>query len=184
MPIQVKDVIATAAGLAGREDLAQAAAEARESEEIDVLVRCFNLVENEVALDHIPLKKRETVSAEDGKIAYAKLSEAPIDILSVRSTSGMDIPFELLPDAIGIGGGAKEAEIVYAFAPRKKELGGTSDYSGKVSERLLAMGAAAEFLLAQGRYEEAAAFEKRFRDAVRAANIVRHKLAVRARRWA
>ena len=75
----VKEVIITAAGLLEMEDKVSAFIGGDSSvgaEETAALVRCFNLVENEVALDYFPLIAEETVKTDTGRVAYKDLTRA------------------------------------------------------------------------------------------------------------
>lgn len=184
MPISVKEVILTASELIGADGLAKSVEKgSSSSEELSLLLKCFNLVENEVALDYFPLKSRETLSPSGGSIAYTAFAEAPIRVLKVTDSAGRSLPFDLFFDHIDLRGYPRAVEVTYAFAPRTKALADNSDYAGKISARLLAYGVATEYLLATNRYSEAAAFEKKYREALRAANEPGRKLTVRARRW-
>ena len=60
----VKEVVKLAAENLGRQDLSQMIdAQEEVSEEVVSLLRCFNLVENEVALDYFPPEKGGNVFA-------------------------------------------------------------------------------------------------------------------------
>ncbi len=185
MPIKVKEVLSAAAEMAGMSELAKEIESGGAKEETaELLVRCFNLIENEVALDYFPLTAKERLPVHNSEIAYASLSHTPINIVSVTSVSGMGIRFDLLTDSIGLREAVSEAIVEYAFAPVAKKLGDASDFEGKISARLLSLGVAAEFMLARGLFSEASVFDKKYREALRAAAVVRHRLALRARRWA
>lgn len=181
----VKEVVALAAENLGREDLS-AALEALEGEpqgELKSLLRCYNLVENEVALDYCPLKSEETFVRENGVLSYSEFAHAPVDICAVRGKDGNPLPFTIRPACLSLPQGAGEVTVTYAYAPEKKSYGEDSAFSGKISARLLALGVACEYCLSCARYSEAAAWEKRFRDALRATELIRRKLCVRSRRW-
>lgn len=178
MPITVKDIVKTAVGLVG----STADTEDSSSEEILLFVRCFNLVENEVALDYIPLKKTETCEAE-GCVLYTALGSTPLHILGVTDAGGRVLHFHTLPDCIDLEGYKGKVNVFYAYAPALKTYEEATDFEGAVSARLLAFGTAAEYLLACGKYAEASVFDGKYRDALNAAAQPRRRLSVRARRW-
>ena len=185
MPIKVKEVIRLAAELVGRSDLAaEAEKESSLKEELLLFLHCFNLVENEIALDYFPLKRRETLLPENGKLLYTQFSEAPVSVLKVTDTRAHGLPFEAFPTHLDVKGYHGEVAVSYAYAPREKGIADDSDLGGRISARLIAYGAAAEFLLATGRFSEAATFDKKYREALVAANNVRRRLLIRGRRWA
>lgn len=181
MPISVKEVVKTAAGLIGADDLAKEADGVPRSEGLLLLIRCFDLVENEIALDYFPLKRRERFAPSEGKIEYARFSKPPVGILSVTDGSGL-LPFELFPDHIGLRAQG-EVDVTYQYAPVAKTIEEESDLAGRVSVRMLAYGVAAEYLLATARYTEASSFDRKYREALAAANMTRRRIALRARRW-
>lgn len=176
---KVRDVIAIAEELSGRSDLKSAG---ESSEEVKLLLRCFNLVENEIALDYLPLRIRETFSA--GKeIPFSAFSHAPVSVKGVKDFAGGEVGFELLFDRVVLSR-ACECEIDYAFAPAEKTMDDDSDFSGPVSARLMAYGVASEFARARGLFAEAVSFDKRYRDALSSAGAPRRALRMRGRRWA
>lgn len=184
MAISVNEVIATAAELVSRADVAAKVQENAESDqEVALLVRCFNLVESEIALDYFPLTASEEVVPTGTTVEFAALKNEPVQIVSVKDPSDMGMPFSVTGQSIVLKRSAPRVTVKYMYAPSQKGLGEESEL-GTVSARLMALGVASEYLLACGRYEEAAAFEARYHDAVRAANIVRRKLTIPARRWA
>ena len=182
----VKEVIALAAENLGRDDLsAEIAAMSGEAEgEVKSLLRCYNLVENEVALDYCPLKKTEQFALVSGSLFFTRFSSAPVDVYKVEDAAGRDVKFELYPTHLYCRElDSAKVNVTYSYTPKEKKLSGESEFSGRVSARLLALGVASEFCLSCGQYQEAAIWEKRFRDALRAAQLLRRKLCVRSRRW-
>ncbi|MDE6059574.1 MAG: hypothetical protein K2G44_06020 [Clostridia bacterium] len=195
--MKVKEVLMLAAENLGRQDLSDALAREGEEEgeeqteeqldgypdEIKSLVRCFNLVESEVALDYFPLKKEETFVPMGRIVPYTQFSSSPVDVLKVTDERGGGVEFEVrtahlyLPEARG------KVNITYSYAPAPKTLLDDSEFSGKVSPRLMSFGVAAEFCLSASRFSEAAVWERRFLDALKAAKLIRRKLSMRARRW-
>lgn len=179
--MKVKEVLALAASTLGRDDLCAAVSCAREPEgDTAALLRCYNLVENEIALDYFPLKNEESFSSDRGEIAYTQFAYAPVAVCSVKR-DGASVPFEQFPAYLKTVQG--KVNVTYSYTPAQRGLEDESSFSDKISARLLSLGVATEFCLSRGQYSEAAMWEKKYRDALRAANIVRRKLAVRSRRW-
>jgi hypothetical protein len=180
----VKEVVKLAAEALDREDLsAEADAAGDLSGELKSLVRCYNLVENEIALDHLPLRSEEILYARADEIPYTDFSRAPVRVLRVRDGAGRDLSFQTFPDRLKLRDPCAQAAVTYSYAPPQKGLGDRSEFSGRVSARMMSLGVACEFCLTNGRYQEAALWEKRFHDALRAASVLRRKLCIRSRRW-
>ena len=179
----VREVIALASSCLGREELAKKALSEKAEGELETLVRCYNLVENEIALDYFPLKRTEEVFVKEGRIKYSALSSAPVNVHRITS-GGRVISFTLFPEYVEIKEQVAKAEVLYSYTPSEKRIDAVSEFSGKISARLMAFGVCMEFCLAHAHYDEAAMWEKRYREALRAANILRRRLCVRPRRWA
>ncbi len=183
--MKVREIAALAAENIGREDLAEALMEltGEPTGELKALLRCYNLVENEVAIDYFPPKREESVLPEEGKIPFASLSRYPVEICRVRSGDGKDVDFELRPTSLVISEGTGAVTITYAYSPENKTFADECEFQGKVSARLLSFGVAGEFCLTAARYSEAAIWQKRFQDALRAADYHKRRIRVRTRRW-
>lgn len=181
----VKEIVRLAAEMLGRQDLSEAidALEGEPEGEVKSLVRCFQLVENEVALDYFPLKKEEPFAPEGHKVSYTRFSSAPVDVLKVTDGNGKAVEFEIRPTHIYLPETNGVVSVTYSYAPAPKTIAQSSEFSGKISARLLAYGVASEFSLACARYQEAAMWEKRFRDALKCVNLCRRRLSMRSRRW-
>ena len=146
------------------------------------MLRCFNLVENEVALDYLPLYAEDETESETGTIAYSVLSKKAVRILGVRDEWGNKISFRLFPEFLRTAPG--RVKIVYTYTPEEKGLEDSSDFILQVSPRLLALGMAAEYCLAGGLFEEAEVWDAKYRDALSAAYRSRPARVMRSRRWA
>ena len=136
-------------------------------EETETLVRCFNVVENEVALDYLPLRCEDEAESETGVIRYE---------------GGNAAPFKLFPSYLKTQPG--RVRIEYTYTPEKKTAEDKSDYEILASPRLFAYGIAAEYCLACGLFEEAAVWDKKYKDALTAAYRSRPSRVIRSRRWA
>ncbi len=187
----IKDVLILAAGELGRADFVPlieqaytAAASGTEPEgEAAELLRCYHLVENEVALDHIPLKAAENFLPADGAVLFTRFSKTPVDVLDVRGAGGERVAYTVQPTRILLPHATGEVTVVYSYVPARAQITGETAFSDKISGRLLSYGVAYEYLLTGGRYAEAAVWEEKFRAALRAAGLDRRKLWIGARRW-
>ncbi len=175
----VRDVINQAAQLIGRSELTAAS---ESDAEVTLLTRCYNIVANEVALDYFPLKTRETFSGESGSVPFSSFREAPVRVLSVKRGE-REVDFTVYSERIDFEAGT-HVTVSYAYAPKEKTAKEETGFPATVSERLLAYGVAAEFCLARGYFPEASNFEKKYREALGKAGLIRRRLVMRGRRWA
>ncbi len=181
--MQVKKIMACAASLLGRRDLCGwlegegGVDEDGLRRDAEQMLRCYNLTENEAALDYIPLRKREKVCS-DGLIPFAALSHTPAEVLAVYGESGEKLPFRVTEEGIAVRRGS--AEVYYRARPAVKEAEDDSDYPN--GERFLALGAACEFALMEGMLDRAAELDARYKDALAAAAKSKC-VQTKARRW-
>ena len=187
----IKDVLTLAAEELGRPDLAEAvgtaytaaASGAAPEGEAALLLTCYRLVENEVALDHFPLRTEETFAPADGAVLFTRFSRPPVEVLSVRTAAGQEVPFCVHASRLSLPPRTGEVAVVYTYAPEAPEIDGEVPFPERISARLLSWGVAREFLISGGRYAESETFSEKFRAALRAAGLSRRKLRVRGRRW-
>lgn len=185
--MKVKSILSLAAANLGREDLVAAVNDCAGEPfgEVAALLRCYNLIENEIALDYFPLKAEEKVCSHDGSIFNTSLRFSPVEVLSVRDESGAPIEFMIRPARILLPHfhGDRQATVLYTYSPKEKCFCDCAEVDGRISARLLSFGVDCEFCLSNGQFSEAATWEKKFREALRAASIPRCRLSVRSRRW-
>lgn len=187
----IKEVLTLAAEELGRADFvplieqayADAAAGTAPEGEAAALLSCYHLVENEVALDHFPLKAQERFLPAENAVLFTRFSRAPVDVLEVTSAAGR-CAFSVVAERLILPEGTGEVTVLYSYAPERAGMDGETAFSQKISARLLSYGVAREYLLAGGRYAEAAVWDEKFHAALRAAGLERRKLWLRARRWA
>ena len=91
------------------------------------------------------------------------------------------MPYQLFPSYLKTQPG--KVCVTYTYAPEKKELLGTSDFSAAVSTRLIADGMAAEYAIATGLFEDAAVWDKKYKEGIRAAYRLQKCKRIRSRRW-
>ena len=121
--MKVKEVVLTAAGLLGmkkemEEYLSSTASSAKKK--VDEFVDCFNLVENELALDYVPLRTKETFLAQDGVVEFRYFTREPARVLSVTDEMDRRVEYALFPTDIRLPAGVKTAKVAYAFLPKKR----------------------------------------------------------------
>ena len=181
----VKNILSLAAANLGREDLVAAVCDCNRNPigEVASLLRCYNLVENEIALDYFPLKTEDILALSGNVVPYSRLTHAPVTILSVKGESGVNIDFETRPARILLKAKSGTVTVTYTYSPAEKQFKDSCELGGNISARLLSFGVACEFCLSNGQFQEAAAWEKKYRDALRAANTQRRPIFVRSRRW-
>ena len=146
------------------------------------LLRCFNLVESALALEYLPLYAEEELVTQTGAVYYDELTRAPVRVLRVRDEWDNLCAFKLFPDYLKTQSG--KVKVCYSYLPDAKGLEDKSDFTLQASLQLFVYGMATEYTLSCGRFEEAAVWDKKYKDAIAAAYRAKPCKKMRARRWA
>ena len=150
-------------------------------EDAEALVRCVNLVENELALDYLPLLAEDTILTDTGVVFFSDLKRKAARILKVTDEYGASVPFTIFPEYLKAQAG--KITVRYAYSPEVKTENDESDYITGASVRLFAYGIAAEYLLASGAFEESAVWDKKYKEAIAAAYRSKPSAVIASRRW-
>ena len=187
----IQNVIELAAGCLGRDDLIVALGKnveertEEERTELDALLRAFNFVENETALDYCPLKQEEKLDVIENKIFYNDFSKTPVYIRKVVCGGGLARFAPRSAYVLLTQGWQGSAEVTYDYIPKTKtEFSEVSEFTDtNVSARLLSYGVASQYLIVNGETGRAAIWDKKYREALRSANVLKRTVSVRSRRW-
>lgn len=135
-----------------------------QKKELSMILRCLNLVYNEIASDYIPLIKTEIKIPNNGEILFSTLSEKILDVKRIEDKYGLRVDYKLYPNRILTIDG--EVEITYSYEP--DELASFSSnmesFSEKLTERVVAYGVAMEYSFISGLHDDASIWETRFKD--------------------
>lgn len=185
MKVSVKAAVRATAQTLGVGEGVEAYLDGNSTEEgkrdAEFLLACFNRVENELALDYLPLIAEDEVLSSTGVVGYDELSYPAVRVFCVEDEEGNSLRYKLFPERLETRAG--KLKIVYAYSPAEKDIDGESDYQAAVSERLFVCGMAAEYLLAEGELEAASIWDKKYKEAVAAAYKMRPVKRLRSRRW-
>ena len=145
------------------------------------LVRAFNLVEHELALDYFPLFCEEVLSVRSGRLYYRDLSRAAVRISSVARENGEKIPHKIFSEYMKVDAG--RVVVKYAYTPEIKDINGESDFLIGVTGSLMALGIAAEYCFMNGLYGEAEAWDKKYKAEIAGVYRAIPSKTIRERRW-
>ena len=181
----VKEVLLTAAFELGMADGVQAYLDGTSQAgkaDTERLLTCYNLVENELALDYLPVTAEDEVLTDTGVVYFTELAKRVVRIVRIVDAWGNETPFTLFPEYVKTQPG--KVKIAYTYVPNEKELDGECEHTRYVSAGLMAYGIAAVYSLACGLFEDAAVWDKKYKDAIAAAYRARPKAKITSRRWA
>jgi hypothetical protein len=185
--MKVREILSQAAFLLGKEELDEffagndTSAESALQQDAETFLRCYNMVENEIALDYLPLTTEQTMDASAGKVMYTAFLRTPVSITGVTDVYGNKLPYTIFPTYLQTAKG--RVAVTYSYAPTEKVLSSESEFVARASKNLLAFGVAGEYCLMKGLYEEAVVWDKKFRDALLCACAQNSPRVVRSRRW-
>ncbi len=153
----------------------------REQEKLDLMVQCFNLVNQEIASDYLPFLTKEAVDVDNSILNFSDLSKAVINIYEVKSKFGFNLKYKVYSNCIQIDGHAKS--VVYSYLPADKELTSEVEMLNGLSARVYAYGIASEYLLIDGFGENAEIWEDRFKDSLFVLSRKRGEHTLPKRSW-
>lgn len=189
----VKEILAQAAFLLGWQAVSDSLKSGTQSDlseeeeklvaqKTELLLRCYNMVENEIALDYLPLTAEERIDGAPEKINYTSFLHTPVSVLAVTDLRGNKLSYTVFPEYIRTDGSGALI-VTYSYAPESKTIGGETEYGARVPERLFAYGVACEACLIEGLYDEATAWDKKYKDALLCAYSRNRPHVIRSRRW-
>lgn len=164
-------------------DTAFVQAEFNSDKRLKLLKDCTEFVLNQIATDYLPLKKTEKVFSEDGTIPYGEFARDMIEATSVKNSCGQNVRFSHLPDGLFVGERG-EMEVTYFYRPGEKTFFDEAETgSCKVTDRVVALGVAAEYSFVCGLFDEASMWDVRYKDSLKIAVRKKGAVTLRARRW-
>lgn len=144
------------------------------------LTRCANFVLNNVATQHLQLRKIEIIQAKNGCINYDYFKEKVNKIVKV-SKNKSKIGFKMYPQylAVEIDG---LLEVDYTYIPKILGLDDEIEFYPQINSELLALGICSEYCLLNGRYDESVLYDKKFKEMLMAQLTKKHEIYIKPRR--
>ncbi len=157
---------------------------AENEKEFNTLLKCLNLVLDELASDYLPILHKQQVFVENNKIYLDDLQKSLKEVFAVRIPSNLKkVEFKQFPGFIEVKGNGF-LEIIYSINPDYLEIDSEADYfNGRVSDKCFALGVASEYSFINGFYEEAEIWDKRFKDSLINACRKKSEISLPKRRW-
>lgn len=153
-----------------------------QTNDMEILEKCFNFIYQEIASNYLPLLKEEEIEFSNEKFELASLTQTILEIYKLTSLNGNHLVYELLPSYIKAF--VKNAKIVYSYVP--EELGLEDEvnlFSGRLIPQVLAYGVLREYSLINEDFSTADIYEKKFKDGVFKAMTQKSSIRIKPRKW-
>lgn len=166
----VKDVVKIVCEFVGEREIlaklkdSESVLDEREQEKLDIMVNCFNLVNQEIASDYLPYLYKENVDQEGAIINFSDLTKVVINIIEIKNRFGLNLQFKNFSNYVEVVG--KPKYVVYSYLPEDLTLSSDVEFLNGLSSRVFAYGIASEFLLVEGLSEDAEIWEERFKESL------------------
>lgn len=152
--------------------------------QVTALTTCFNLVNNIIATEYMPLLAEAACTVTDGRINYSDITTEHniFNIKKVRSTDGDTLTFSCFPTYLKTQG--KKVIVTYAYYPKTLIPTDEANTFGiQLSSRVYSYGMACEYCFMNGLYDEANMWDKRFKDALKGAIRRLAEVKLPSRSW-
>ena len=136
----------------------------KQSEKVGRMVKCFNLVNQEIASDFLPFLFEEAVNVTNGVLSYSTLTKNVINIYQLKDSLGRSLEFRNFPNYVEVKGVAKK--VIYSFLPDELGLNDNVPTARGLTARVYAYGVACEYLLLEGFGSDAEIWEERFKESL------------------
>ncbi|MBR1891181.1 MAG: hypothetical protein IJ811_01640 [Clostridia bacterium] len=181
----IKDILELTCVYCGKEDLAKRLKQDKipfENDEVQKLVGCYDLVTRELSEEVLPVYATEILTSPDGVYYFSQFSSVPKQIVKV-TRDGKAVKFSVSFDRVTTD--SDRVEITYDRLIKKaNDFSDVCEYTDTdVSERMLALGVASEYMLISGLFDQAESYRRRYERAVESVLLKRNKV-LKARRWA
>ncbi len=180
----VKDIILKVCDFTENDELAQALINETALDEdkqnlLNKLIKCFNLVRNEIVSEFIPIVKMERFVCDNGRINFNQFNGKVIDILSVKDKFGNNVRFKICDDFIEFDG----KDVCVWYNASADELDKDDRFFSTISERVYAYGIVREYYFIQTLYEDAKVWDERFKSSLQAFERKKGGTELPRRRW-
>ena len=139
-----------------------------DGEDVDLWLKCYNLVEQELATEYFPILEVDKFFHVDDKIYYKDFSRKACMIKGIQDFRGDSVSFRLTPEYINLiknyNGGT--FFVKYYYLPKEKTLYSYSAYGAEYIS-ILKYGVAAEYCLATGNYDLAKIYSDKYKERIK-----------------
>lgn len=153
--MKVKEIIEKSAELLGVE---------LTKENTETLVSCYNLVENEIAVQYFPLRAIDKVLVKGNKIMYAELKKGAYRVLEVVDYQDNKLAYKIYPQHIELNSiyNGVYLYVRYNYVPKAKTIDEDCSY-GLLEKDILSYGVCAEYCLTCADFNRARYYDGKYK---------------------
>lgn len=147
---------------------------------INLLVKCFNLVMDTISSEYIKLKDKTTTYTDTGRIPYADITDHNVSTIISVEQDGV-VSFADYGGEIVVNGTGKY-DVTYLYT---LSFCGIEDsiYEVHIPTKTIAYGVASEYLYIERLYDDAAIWDSRFKSSLLNILINKKHRYIKPRRW-
>lgn len=125
------------------------------------LERCANLVISEVCCEYAPPKFTQSVTPSNGIVTFSSLQKDILEFVSATDAYGNELVVKVYSDYIKVP--LDTEYITYTYIPKRlTSLEQVPVGDRRITDRVFAYGAVAEYCLIAGRFDEAIKFNNKY----------------------
>lgn len=152
-----------------------------QEKEIKTLVRCLNLVLQEIATSYVNVINEKQICFSNGKIPLNEIDENFLETISL-TCNNKKIKFKEMMD--NLYADVEKAVIVYRKYPNLVEINDMCPtFNCKIAEKTLAYGVSMEYSFVNTLSDEASIFENRYKSDLLIASRKNSEKKLKIRRW-
>lgn len=178
----IKDVLKIAAGTLGLET--DSGGLAVNHGERSCLLDCAAAAYAEIVSEYFPLIYDEDIRFNShGRAFFGNFSKRFFRALRV-SLGGLDVAYTAFHDSLRAEVRNADVRVRYEYIPPElQDEYGEIEIDAAVTERILALGIVAEYCLRNGRFEESALYDKKYKDSMLAVSRKKSRIDIKKRSW-
>lgn len=133
-------------------------------ENTENLLRSYNLIENELAIDYFPLRTVDKLLIKDNKIKYTELKNMPYRILKILDYQNDEVKYHIYTEYIELKKNYNGAYffVIYNYIPKEKSVDDNCEYDERYKQ-VLKYGVCSEYCVQVGCFETASIFSEEYK---------------------
>lgn len=149
--------------------------------DLELLTECGNIVYSEIAGEYLPLYSSQSFKNETGVTEFKDFNKNVVEINSVADLNGNKLYFKTYPQSLTTLRGS--IIVSFSYLPDKVKIDDALDYyKGRLDERVIAYGICAEYAVIKGLLNDAAYFDKKYKDGLLSTRKKKN-ISIPPRRW-